>query len=352
MAVGNESQSGDAIAVRFGDLHGAREEQTVVIIDGGFTDTGKELADFIEKHYSTSQVDLVISTHPDADHINGLSYIIENLTVGELWIHKPWEHIEGIADKFKDGRVTDNSIGEKLKESLESAYALCQLAESKGVVIKEPFTGLTDASGCIKVLGPKQDYYEELVLDFDGLPKKKEEDDRGFFAEAAKAIARFVKELWHEDSLTDDGETSPKNNSSVVTQMILDENRMLFTGDAGIPALEKVADELEACFDPAKLKFIQIPHHGSHRNIGPTVLNRIVGEPITQGEDPHFSAFVSSAKKGEPKHPNKKVLNAFTRRGARTHTTQGSSKCHFNDAPEREGYSTANPVPFYEEVEE
>lgn len=65
LGVGKESKSGDAIAIRFGNLHGARQEQTVVIIDGGFSDTSDELVDHVKNHFATEVVDIVINTHPD-----------------------------------------------------------------------------------------------------------------------------------------------------------------------------------------------------------------------------------------------------------------------------------------------
>lgn len=72
-AVGEESKSGDAITTHWGNLYSeTRRERCVVVIDGGFKDTGDTIADHIVQHYNTNHVDLVISTHPDNDHINGL----------------------------------------------------------------------------------------------------------------------------------------------------------------------------------------------------------------------------------------------------------------------------------------
>ena len=58
---GTESRSGQAIALRFGDLSGPRDSQTVVILDGGFADTGTELVAHVKKYYGTDVVDLVVS---------------------------------------------------------------------------------------------------------------------------------------------------------------------------------------------------------------------------------------------------------------------------------------------------
>lgn len=76
LAVGDESQSGDAIALRYGNLSGPRAEQRVIVIDGGFVDSGKSLANLIRTHYKTEHVDVVIASHPDQDHISGLKVVV------------------------------------------------------------------------------------------------------------------------------------------------------------------------------------------------------------------------------------------------------------------------------------
>ncbi len=353
LAVGEESKSGDAIALRFGELEGSREEQTVVIIDGGYKKSGEDLVAHIKKYYGTDIVDLVVLTHPDSDHASGLHVVLEELTVKKLWMHKPWEHNEGKAIQFEDGRVTDNSIGERLKNALETAYTLCQLAEEKNIPIEEPFTGLTDETGNIQVIGPTHDYYNELIVEFSGMPETKVESSQQTFLEKAKEkILDWISDKWNIDLITDDGDsTSSQNHSSAIVHINIEGKRLLFTGDAGRESLQKAADYLGHIDSLDDLSFIQVPHHGSFRNIGPTVLNQLVGEIKAKDHTPHFSAFCSSARKGSPKHPSKKVLNAFTRRGARLHVTAGAVKHHYKGAPDREGWSTATPEPFHEDVE-
>lgn len=353
LGVGEESKSGDAIAVRYGNLHGGRSEQTVVVIDGGFQSTGAKLVEHIITHYRTSQVDLVINTHADQDHINGLETVLNELEVKELWIHQPWLHNQGLADKFKDGRVTDNSLGERLKQNLEKAWSLVQLAESKGIIVREPFTGLTDAGGGIQVLGPSMEYYESLIPEFGGMPEKSVATNasESFFDKAVATIRRFFA-IWGEDQINDDGVTSAKNNSSVITQLVADGRRSLFTGDAGIQALEHSADQIEQCTSGADLRFMQIPHHGSKRNIGTTVLNRLIGEPIGEGTSRNITAIASTAKNGEPKHPRKAVLNAFTHRGVNALATRGVGIRHSHNAPDRDGWNRLNPEPYHFDYED
>lgn len=352
LGVGEESKSGDAIVIRFGNLHGSRREQTVVVIDGGFKDTGDAIVTHIKEHFGTDEVDIVINTHPDQDHINGLETVLNNLRVGELWIHKPWEHNAGLAGKFTDGRVTDNSISQRLKENLERAWTLVQLAESKGILVREPFTGEQCTSGSLKVIGPSIQYYESLIPEFEGMPNKAASSlVENLFSKAAAAFKRFLA-TWGDDQIGDDGVTSAKNNSSVITQIIVDGRRLLFTGDAGIQALEHAAEQVELCLSGAVLRFIQIPHHGSRRNIGKTVLNRLVGEPVAHGESRSITAIASTAKSGEPKHLRKAVMNAFTHRGVKVLATRGICICHHFDAPARNGWSSLAPEPYHFEYED
>src|SRR5271166_3292805 len=100
LAVGDGSKSGDAIAVRFGNLHGKREEQTVITIDGGTKESGDNLVDHIKKYYGTTVVDFAFLTHPDADHASGMSEILEKLTVKQVVMHRPWEHSDAIHHLF------------------------------------------------------------------------------------------------------------------------------------------------------------------------------------------------------------------------------------------------------------
>ena len=355
LAVGEESQSGDAIALRWGDLR--NNDHFIAVIDGGFKDSGEKLAALIKQHYGDPRaIDLVVSTHPDADHIGGLSHILETFEVKTLWLHRPWEHNNDIASKFQDGRVTDHSISERLKESCEAAWNLLQHAKERNVEVMEPFAcrdmDIRSHEGTLRILGPTQGYYEELLPGFQGMPETKAAPFAGSaFAQTLQKAVNWVKELWGRDSIDDNGETSARNNSSVILELSYGGERFLFTADAGIPALQKACALVDNEHNEP-LRFIQIPHHGSRRNVGPTVLNHLVGEILPRGESRGIYAHVSCADKNpDHKHPNKRVLNAFTRRGCACYKTAGKSMCFPKDAPDR-GYSTATPCDFYEQVED
>ena len=70
------------------------------------------------------------------------------------------------------------------------------------------------------------------------------------------------------------------------------------------------------------------------------------------GTLPTKTTFVSAAKEGAPKHPNKRVTNAFLRRGVKPYVTAGKGVCHPENAPARAGWISASVIPFHNQVED
>lgn len=208
-------------------------------------------------------------------------------------------------------------------------------------------------NGSLQVLGPSKEYYESLLLDFRGTPEPIAKVGllRDLARAAGEVIARVVESLEIE-TLSDEGETSAENNSSVILLLSVGGRNLLFTSDAGIPALSAAADQLAVRgIEASSISFVQVPHHGSKHNVGPSVLNRLVGPKLSE-EKTLKSAFVSVSKGSIDKHPSKKVTNAFRRRGAPVCETRGRPICKSHDAPHREGWVPIEALPFYPEVEE
>ena len=345
LAVGQGEKSGDAIAYRFGDFS-SPQNQYVVVIDGGSKESGAKLVELIKEHYSTSYVDLIISTHPDSDHTSGLRIVMDELTVGKLWMHLPWNHSERIRDLFHDGRITDESLKERMRKSYRYAYELEQMAIENNVDIEEPFAGTNFQNGVIKVLGPTEEYYEELLVNSAKSPTVKEDpvfESLGrTFTTLRSKVLNWVEETFEIELLDDSGETSAENNSSVVSLLEFDGRKILFTGDAGIPALENVINYANDNYiDISKVDLKQVPHHGSHRNISPSIIDSISTD----------LAIVSAASKAE-KHPSYKVTNAYLRRDTKVFTTEGQNMNYNHNCPLRSGYTTAQHYPFKTQVQE
>lgn len=341
--VGDGEKSGDAIALRYGNLNGRREEQAVIVIDGGYQESGEQLVKHINGHYGTNRVDLVVSTHPDLDHASGLCVVLERMDVGLLMMHRPWEHAQAIKSFFKDHRLTKSGLEEKIEKSLQQASDLESLAISKKIRIIEPFEGVSLGKGTIYVLGPSLQYYQAMLACFEQLPEVK--DWLGLLGPVQKAVTEAVR--WVEDKvgidlLSDDEDTtSPQNNTSAIILFTLDGHKMLFTGDAGKTALlNAIAYAERAGIFLNNLQFLGVPHHGSKRNLSSKILQKITAQ----------TAYIS-APKDSAKHPAKKVTNALQKRGMKVYVTRGSYLLHHYQGNAR-GWGNAKPEPFYAVVED
>lgn len=361
LAVGDGARSGDAIAIRWGNLFGHRDEQFVMVIDGGNKDSGDALVNHIETYYGTSEVNVVLNTHPDADHASGLATVMKELTVGRLWMHRPWERLEHIHELVQDGRITHDSLQDRIKEALRSAHALEEIALDKGIPIWEPFTSgpMERCGATIRVLGPSERYYTDLLPEFDDMPALQE----ALVASFSEGACRYSKSasvlnslntfrVWLDETLEDpdDEIVRAENNSSVITFLQIDSQQILLMSDAGAPALLRAYNRAVALgIDLTQCILYQIPHHGSRRNIGPSLLDAIVGPKLPFGSEAKATAYVSCAAKAAPKHPSPKVTNAFRRRGAQVVATQGRSLCHSQNAPQRFGWSPVSALPIVSE---
>ncbi|SMN02526.1 hypothetical protein SPONN_1229 [uncultured Candidatus Thioglobus sp.] len=348
LPVGNGDTSGDAIAVRY--CEDGTNDYKIMVIDGGTKDSGQALVDHIKKYYETDYVDYVVNTHPDQDHASGLSIVMEQLEVGELWIHRPWLYVDEIIHHFKDQRMTEESLERRLKEKFSSSYALEELAEEKGVDIFEPYQG--KQIGEFGVMSPSKNWYlHTLIPDFNKTPDKKAAVE-SIFEKALNAI-KSVFESLSTETLKEDGETSADNESSVILYTEFNNKGIMFTGDAGIQALNKAIDYYDmnsVVLSDAiseKIGFIQVPHHGSRRNVSPDVLDKLLGN---KGQLENKIAFVSAGKDSTV-HPRKVVVNAFIRRGCKVCATQKNLIYHYHNMPDRESWSSITPLEFSNEVE-
>jgi beta-lactamase superfamily II metal-dependent hydrolase len=315
LPVGDGERSGDAIALRFTrpDTGGYAH----VVIDAGFQDDGEALVGHVKRYYNTSAIDLAIVTHPDGDHIGGMGTVVRELDVGTLWVHR-------LGERGGDGLPAADAVDE-----------LIAVATQRGTQIVEPFAGDTAFGGALTILGPDPTWYAELVAEQQAEAIVKAARGRpSRLAEAARALGqRFLAALPVEIPFDDGEGTNPRNNTSVITLLELPRFRALFTADAGVPALERAWDWLEANGrDTSPPNFVQVPHHGSRRNASSATLDRLVG---STGQAPSRTAYISVTANA-PDHPSPRVVNAYMRRGYNVYRTAGQSIWHHSaDAPDR-----------------
>jgi len=343
-------KSGDAICLRY-ELNGI---QYIHVVDGGYASTGPTLEAHIRKHYDNPEyIDHVVATHNDGDHARGLITILENFTVGCLWMLRPWMYADELLPRFARYTNADN-LRRELKDAYANLAALEEVAIRKGIPIHEPFQGVR--IGAFVVMAPTRARYLDLIVNSDKTPAAAA--DRSILEEAfamvlekaASAVA-YVRAAWGGEAFPAE-DTSNENEMSVVQFAYLCGRKIMLTGDTGRDGLQEVIDyaPLIGLQLPGIDRF-QVPHHGGRRNVNSELLNAIVGPIVPdQTQEPHFHAFISSAKEDEA-HPRKVVVRAMIHRGAKVTTTEGKGFRTSQNAPDRPGWVAVASEPYPDEYE-
>jgi beta-lactamase superfamily II metal-dependent hydrolase len=362
LPVGDGCKPGDAIVVRYGDANAYE----IMVIDGGNLESGKAVVGHIKKYFGNhAVVTHAVVTHSDADHASGMREVIAGLPVKNLWLHKPWESAAASRPYFLDKRWTDQGLAQAIRKEYDIISELVETAEKNKINIQQPFAGMW--IGPFRIVSPLREIYTWLIPQFDRTPDADQAaiEAAGYWIgkppgiiaalieKAAAKVQKWIDESWENERLKDGGCTTASNESSVVLYGDFGPGRrVLLTGDAGIWGLTTAR-----CFAQHNglalqdFMFVQVPHHGSRRNVGPTILNEILG-PIKPKDTPMHSQAYVSAPKDHDTHPRKMVLNAFIRRGYGVAATQGRKIIFWGGFPLRPDYVGLDNVPFSPKVED
>src|SRR5215472_4979762 len=345
LSIGENGCSGDAICVRYG----TQQSHKIHVVDGGFKSSGTDLVTFIRNHYDNPTfLDNVVLTHPDGDHAGGLLDLLDEFQVGALWMNRPWLFSNTIIENFH-GNWTTAGLVQELRANFSTLAELEQLAISKGIPIYPPFQGTT--IGPFHVLGPSQQRYLELLPEMDKTPNVIEKAAQALYRVADQAITA-VKESWTGETLSSyPPATTASNEASIVQYASIAGKDILLTGDAGPGTLTETLNYATA-LGLNRPDIVQVPHHGSRRNVTPEVLNGWLGTPLTDNSLPPRGKAYCSAATDDERHPKKKVLNAFLRRGYPVRVTKGGTWSTRENMPQRLGWEYRDPEPFHSEVED
>jgi len=300
-----------------------------VLIDAG---KAKHSAQILTKLLllNVKKIDHLVCSHWDTDHAGGMVEFIADarIEIGEFWMHMPWKHVD-----IKEVEASLEKVAMKtVIASLNTANALHAAAIARKLTPQEPFTGKT--IGFLEVLGPDEKFYVEQVESFRDVEKVKE-----------MARAEY-SEAWAADQFTLNGvklaetkvklgqpATGAENESSTVLRATHDGKSILFTADAGVKALSRVRQSFP---DLAGCKWMQMPHHGSNRNITEELIAFFAPE----------RTFVSA--QGDEKHPRREVVDAFKNANSAVYSTHhpapGDLRQSFGNIPPREGLIPATPL--------
>jgi beta-lactamase superfamily II metal-dependent hydrolase len=301
----------------------------VAVIDGGYQEDGSKLADIVRCYYDRYFIDLVVSTHPDQDHISGLRTLIDEIAVGRVWVHQPLSHPQGISvsiakafDKYL--RVSQSEV---VVKSLDQQSDFIDAVDALGIKREEPLAGTN--YGPLWVLGPSRQFYEQMLGEL---------ADSNGLSNAAKLMQLdeyFTDDFLEQHSqyaIDENNETTPINNTSTIIYLS-DGNRVyLFTGDVGVQGL----NDARRNYNFSNVHWLDVPHHGSRRNLTNEIVTYL--NPTV--------AYVSAT--GNRKHPSRAVIEALKRVGTRLYSTHKSGSLWHHSGlratNDRDGYITADPL--------
>lgn len=294
--VGTSSKGGDAILVRLIDEY---NNPTVIVIDGGYKENGEQMIAYLSS-LRISSIDLVINTHPDIDHISGLIRLFEeeSLSISKVIMNRPWRDSNITADYFYDNRITDKSVNKRMTEAFKYAYQLEQIAISKigEENIIHPVVGNTYYD-CLTILAPSKILYREKLLESDKTPTTIEESSNTF-VRTMKNLVRYIQGHleWRNE------ETSPINETSIVSLLCMPGRNYLLTGDSGRNCLKEALDykSSNSLIAHKSINVLQLPHHGSRKNVSPEIIRRINADDY----------IISCPPLGlDSHHPSRKLVN-------------------------------------------
>ena len=145
----------------------------VGVIDGGFEAHGNAMIAHMNQYYfddaegvkskEKKTIDFVVVTHPDQDHAIGLKQVLKAFDVKKIYMNRPWLYVDELFDKVNDGRITKQSLRERLRNNYETIADIENIAEENKIPIYEAFEG-TYVENEILILSPEKQFYLDLLV--------------------------------------------------------------------------------------------------------------------------------------------------------------------------------------------
>ncbi|MBR0194805.1 MAG: MBL fold metallo-hydrolase [Paludibacteraceae bacterium] len=188
----------------------------LVVYDCGCEEHAQRVLDYIRQH-GYRQAKVVLS-HNDADHFNGIPYLIDRGAVSAVYTLLLLKYKDELLNRIGDRRLTRDSIARRIEEVYANIYSL-----GGSVALKDMFVDTNVASG-ITIFGPDKEY----------------------------ALDAVAKRIDNRESDNIDKETIV-NAVSAQLSVVSGGKKLLLTGDSSFAAIEDAIKTHNA---------IQLPHHG------------------------------------------------------------------------------------------
>ena len=259
------------------------------LVDGGgispLFDTGQNTISPALTDNERAQVNMLINTHPDFDHLDGLIYLLENHAVDQF-IH--------------NGDLPYGPLAARLGKAIDGRQWLLPVCRKAGESIP-----LDNSGAVFEVLWPLT------------CPEKLEEGHE-------IALPTVTRTLAERATMQGTGQEKTNDNSLVLRLVWQGRPLALLCGDAGQRPLRWLAREMP---DKLRAEILVVPHHGSVTGMEPAFYEAV--RPV--------AAIASCGYQNRWNFPAEKVRNALADRGIPLYTTALSGQIrllwHSPDGP-------------------
>jgi len=249
-------------------------DRTNILIDGGYGITYEN--EIQPKLDELENLDLVVLTHIDADHICGLIKMVERdknnrKKIKELWFNSP-NHIK--VERTQDEHI-DNGHAMRLDKLLKDYNIPVRNNIFFNENIKTEY--LINNEIRLHLLSPSFDDLEALKNKF----KNEEAKKCGIYngSKINKEKIDFREKNLDEIDISSiefgkKGENSIENNSSIAFLMEYNNKKFLFLADANIDTINKSLITMGYSENKRlEVEFVKLSHHGSRNNINSDFLS-------------------------------------------------------------------------------
>lgn len=281
---------GDAVLVEYGPSNTATNR---LLIDGGPVNSGlydgirARLAQIPVDEHGCRRLDLLIVTHIDTDHVEGVIRLLQDdelaLRFDDIWFNG-WEHVSQIQDGDRPN-VLGGLQGEFLGALLTEHDLPWNRAFGGGPVfmvddLRLPQRALAGGMA-LTILSPNVKKLHDLADEWSEAVK-----DAGFVPGASdKVRAALAGKWWARPHVLGDSATrrrskdnSKANGSSIAVMAEYGGRSVLLAGDAHFDIMTTSLRQLQldrGTTEPLHVDAYKIPHHGSRKNLSEQMLATI-----------------------------------------------------------------------------
>lgn len=323
------------------------EEKFNLLIDGGYSDTYRnEIKLELEKIKAREEkLDLLVITHMDNDHINGIIKLIEDngtneesniVKIEEIWFNSYFnsptkkeqinlspEIIKKLKVEIKtrdeDGYIGDIGVRElrKLTNLLKEGKYLVNTTFDSEAIYVENKNEVKKNKIVFKIISPREETLRELDIEFNKkinfLDDKKEfkyqENLNDYFEnfldmmehnfeDPERGNISFEDDLNKLAELEDEEKNTLNNKASIAFVIEYNNKKLLFLGDASLNIYDEELKKNYLDIEEINFDFIKLSHHGSKYNISSAFINKVKCS----------NYFISTDGSGNHEHPHRETI--------------------------------------------